>query len=193
MVFQLSGTRANRHPADRRANPRSGKARPPPRKGPSSRQPTGRPARASRRGNRATARARPEPGPSSPVRRSGIFVSMRNADEAPVARVAPRVIGTGQHLGAAAAPVDQARTTVSADIGESAYRAIVATDDDHAFAEIFERAPISRARRFRSRGRRPAARRAGTPASPPRRIQDRSRASRAGSCRRADQARAQPT
>ena len=113
---------------------------------------------------------------------------MRHPDQPPVARIAPGMIGAGQHLGAARLAVDQPRSAMAADIGEGAHLAVVAANDDDAFAEIFERSATRPARRCRFRGRRPAARRAGTRASPPRRIRGRDRASRAGSCRRAGRA-----
>ena len=49
-----------------------------------------------------------------------IFVAVRNADEPPVARIAPRMIGAGQDLGAAARAVDQPRSAMAADVGEGA-------------------------------------------------------------------------
>jgi len=73
-----------------------------------------------------------------------IFGAMRHADQPPVAGIAPRVIGAGQHLGAAAGPVDQPRPTVAADVGKSPDCGVVAADDDDALAEIFEAAPLAR-------------------------------------------------
>ena len=167
------------------AAPRSDRARPPPRKAPSSRRPTARPARASTNRNPRQFSSATGNSPSFSVSQSRIFVAVRHADQPPVAGIAPRVIGAGQHLGAAAIAVDQPRAAMAADVGERPHLAVVAANDDHAFAEIFEAAPFAGLRRSRSRGKRPAARRAGTPSSPPRRTRGRGRASRAGSCRRA--------
>ena len=74
---------------------------------------------------------------------SRIFVAVRNSDEPPVAGVAPRMIGAGQHLGAAAIAVDQPRPAMAADVGEGAHLAVVAANDDHAFSEIFEGLPVA--------------------------------------------------
>src|SRR2546430_13276143 len=68
---------------------------------------------------------------------------MRHADQPPVTSVAPRVIGAGQHLGAAGGAVDQPRAAMATDVGEGPRLAIVAANDEHAFAEIFERPPLA--------------------------------------------------
>jgi len=73
-----------------------------------------------------------------------IFVAMRDPDQPAVTTVAPGVIGTGQHPGAAGGAVDQARAAVAADIRERSYLTVVAADHDHAFAEIFQAAPFAR-------------------------------------------------
>jgi len=72
-----------------------------------------------------------------------IFLPMRHANQPPVPRVAPGVIGAGQHLGAATGAVEETRPSVAADVGESPHRAIVAADDDHALAEILQRTPVA--------------------------------------------------
>src|SRR5690348_6572302 len=72
-----------------------------------------------------------------------IFIAMRNADEPPVPRVAPGMIGTCQNLRAAAGPVDQTRAPVTADVGEGADFAVVAANNEDAVAEIFERTPFT--------------------------------------------------
>jgi len=54
------------------------------------------------------------------------------------------MIGTGQHLGATAGAVHQPRSAVTANISEGARLAVVAADDDHAFAEILEGPPLAR-------------------------------------------------
>src|SRR5258705_1081935 len=75
---------------------------------------------------------------------AGIFGSMRRGAQPPVASVAPRMIRAGQNLGATTGSVDQPRPAVATDVGKSPRRAIVATDDEDAFAEIFEAAPFAR-------------------------------------------------
>ena len=71
-------------------------------------------------------------------------MAVRNADETAVPPITPSVIGTGQDLGAAALPVDQARAAVPADVGECTRLAVVAADDDDALAQIVEAAPLAR-------------------------------------------------
>ena len=73
-----------------------------------------------------------------------IFLTVRDPDQPPVPRIAPRVIGAGQHLRAAPAAVDQPGAAVAAHIGEGAYLAVVTADHDHALAKIVERAPFAR-------------------------------------------------
>ena len=185
MVFQLSVARPERHPADRAQFLEA----------------VGRDLILIRRhhlGDRRRARLERDEQEPAPLlqrdrhqaracrsRSPGYSCAVRHPDQPPVAGIAPRVIGAGQHLGAAAVAVDQPRAAMAADVGEGAHLAVVAADDDHALAEIFEACAIRPARRSRFRGRRPAARRAGTRASPPRRTRGRDRASPAGSCRRA--------
>src|SRR4051812_14173306 len=72
-----------------------------------------------------------------------IFAAVRHAEQAPVAAIAPRMIGAGQDLGAAAGAIDQSRAAVAADVGEGARLAVVAANDDHALAEIFQSAPLA--------------------------------------------------
>jgi hypothetical protein len=73
-----------------------------------------------------------------------ILVAVGYSDQPPVPRIAPRMIGTGQHLGAAACPVDQPRSAMPAHIREGTDFPIVAADDDHTFAEIVDAAPFAR-------------------------------------------------
>jgi len=68
---------------------------------------------------------------------------VRHPDQPPIRRIAPRMVGTGQHLGAAAGPIHEPRPAVTADIGERPHLAIIAADDDHAFAEIIEAMPVA--------------------------------------------------
>src|SRR5690348_7941536 len=77
-----------------------------------------------------------------------VFIAVRYSDEAPVAGVAPRMIRAGQDLRAAARSVDEARPAMAADVREGANFAIVAPDNENAFAEIFERPPFARLRNF---------------------------------------------
>jgi len=79
-------------------------------------------------------------------REARIFMAMGHADQPPVAGIAPRVIGAGQHLGAAGLAVDQPRPAVAADVGEGPRLSVVAANDDHALAEIVEAAPVARVR-----------------------------------------------
>src|SRR5579872_5085391 len=72
-----------------------------------------------------------------------IFVAVRDSDEPPVAAIAPRVIGAGQHLCTAASAIDQARTAVTTHVREGSHLAVVAADDKEALAEIFEAAPFA--------------------------------------------------
>src|SRR6476469_9642768 len=75
-----------------------------------------------------------------------IFLPVRHADEASVARVAPCVIGAGEHLGAPAAAVDKARAAMAADIRERPHHAVIAANNHDAFAEIVEAPPLARLR-----------------------------------------------
>src|SRR5436190_4891916 len=73
-----------------------------------------------------------------------IFVAMRHADQPAVATVAPSVIGAGQYLGAAARTVDEAGAAVTTDVRECSNLTVVAANNDHAFAKIFQAAPFAR-------------------------------------------------
>jgi len=75
---------------------------------------------------------------------SGIFLAMRDADQSPVAGIAPRMIGAGQYFRTAGFAVDEPRSAVPADVGECTDLAIVAADDDDALAEIFDGPPFAR-------------------------------------------------
>src|SRR3954464_2136752 len=70
-------------------------------------------------------------------------MSVRNAGQPPVPPIVPRVIGAGQPLPPAAAPVDDPRPTVAAHVEEGPHLPAIAADDDYTFAEIFERAPLA--------------------------------------------------
>ena len=74
---------------------------------------------------------------------SGIFVAMGDADQSPVSGITPRMIGAGQHFRTAACSVDQPRSAMPADVRESPDLAVVAANDDHALAEIFDRPPFA--------------------------------------------------
>ena len=69
---------------------------------------------------------------------------MGNTSKLPLPVIAPRMIGTGQDPCAAFVSVDDPRSAVATDVVECADRAIVAADDDNAFAEIVEALPAAR-------------------------------------------------
>src|SRR3954465_3233310 len=73
-----------------------------------------------------------------------IFIAVGHADQSPVTAIAPRVVRACQHLGAAAGSVEDPRSAMTADVGESPHVSVVSANDDHAFAQIFEAAPFPR-------------------------------------------------
>ncbi len=76
----------------------------------------------------------------------GIGSTVRNARQAAIQIIGPRMIGAHKLFRAAARSIDKPGTAVTADIGKSTKRMVRAAHDDNALPYIIEAVPIARIR-----------------------------------------------